>query len=226
MRGVERVLPLGIELERPLAGEERAMRGERPRGGRQGAIEPDPLASPRRQVGRGVSRIAVEAQVGGADGIPDDQHDVAGAGGGGGNPATARASTTARRPDERAARTISRPSDRRRDRSHRPRAQAADDDRAADRPGQPRGQEQAAGAVDRHPEQAPTRSPASRTATTRRPARGPSAGAGSRRPPPRRGSSAGSHGSRGRSTGNPSRLRKDPSGFRQSLLKTIRPRSR
>ena len=39
IRGIERELPLGIELERPLAGEEAAMRGVRPRGGRQGAVD-------------------------------------------------------------------------------------------------------------------------------------------------------------------------------------------
>ena len=49
------------------------MRGVRPRGGRQGVVVPDALPCPPRQVGSGVPRIAVEAQVVGADGVPDDQ---------------------------------------------------------------------------------------------------------------------------------------------------------
>ena len=78
IRSVERELPLGIELERPLAGEEAAMRGVRPRGRRQGEVIPNALPRPPRQVGSGVPRIAVGAQVVGAHRVPDDQHDVAG----------------------------------------------------------------------------------------------------------------------------------------------------
>ncbi len=47
--------------------------------GARAQVVPDALPRPPRQVGGGVPRIAVEAQVVGADGVPDDQHDVAGA---------------------------------------------------------------------------------------------------------------------------------------------------
>ena len=52
------------------------MRGIRPRGRCQGESELDALACPLPQVGRGFPVIAVEAQVVGADGVPDDEDDV------------------------------------------------------------------------------------------------------------------------------------------------------
>src|SRR4051794_14946333 len=61
IRSIKRKLPLGVELERPLAGEEAAMRGIRPRGWREGEVIQDTLARPPRQVGSGVPRVAVGA---------------------------------------------------------------------------------------------------------------------------------------------------------------------
>ena len=110
IRSVEGVVPLGIESVRPLAGEEAAMRGIRPGGWHQRQGVTDPLPGPIHQVGGGIATIAIETQVGGADGVPDDQHDVACAPVVRGKADAARYFRTAWRPDERAARTISRPS--------------------------------------------------------------------------------------------------------------------
>ena len=54
-RGIESELPLGIELERPLAGEEAGVRGKRPWGGRQRELVRDALLCPPCQVGSGVA---------------------------------------------------------------------------------------------------------------------------------------------------------------------------
>ena len=77
IRRIEGVIPLGIELVRPLAGEEAAMRGVRPGGWRQGQAVTDALPGPPREVWGGVAADSRRGSGWSADGVPDDQHDVA-----------------------------------------------------------------------------------------------------------------------------------------------------
>ena len=124
-----------------------------------------PVLRPLHEVGGGVAWIAVEAQAGGADGVPDDQHDVAGA--------RRRRRQAVRRavfPDRLAAGRESRQDNQQAEEPRQglprlPRVPAARRDRGADRPPQPGGQKQRANAVQRASEAGPPRSPASRTAT-------------------------------------------------------------
>ena len=96
-----------------------------------------------------------KAQVAGANRVPDDQENVSSGRGrrrqtGDGKVFAERFSTRreCRQDTEQAE-------DRGRERSHRPRVQITGRDRVADQPAEAHGQKQAAGSVQRHPQQAP-----------------------------------------------------------------------
>jgi hypothetical protein len=152
VRGIEGEVPLRIDFPRPLAGEEASVRGVRPWGGGQGVAVLDAAPGPSRQVGGGIPGIPVAAQAIGADGVPDDEHDV---------PGPRRRRQSGHRP--RFAQRLPARGDgrqkpqhtdqRQRDQPRPPCPRATGCDRIADQPREPGGQHQATDAVQRHPQQ-------------------------------------------------------------------------